>query len=148
PINEIVSFQIVLPISIGIQLIDEYRPAFAAVTIQVALAVTVQVEAACHPRPLDRRFPDAGVHRFALPNDVARQTNIDRNQSSHRSGPYKGRKDGANWINMTRTIVINAAIVTALRILVLPLLERGNLRAATGQPAGPALTSVSCRRRR
>jgi len=42
---------------------------------------------------------------------------------------------------MTRMIATNAAIVTALRILVFHLLERGNLRAATGQPAGPALAS-------
>ena len=90
--NEVVSPEMALPIPIGIQLIDKYGSTFAAVTIQVTLAVTVQVETACHPRPFDRRFPNAGVHRFALPNDVARQTNIDRNQSSHHSGPYKAGK--------------------------------------------------------
>jgi hypothetical protein len=146
--NEVVSTEMALPIPIGIQLIDKHGSTFAAVAIQVTLAVTVQVETARHPRSFDRRFPNAGVHCFVLPNDVPRQTDIDRNQSSHHSGPYEGRKDGANWINVTRTIVTNAAIVTTLSILVLPLLERGNLRAATGQPAGPALASVSCRRRR
>src|SRR6476660_5339479 len=145
--NEVVSSQMALPIPIRIQLIDKHGSTLATVAIQVTLAVTVQVETACHPRPFNRRFPNAGVHRFPLPNDVARQTNIDRNQSCHHSRPYRSRKDGANWINVTRTIVTNPAIVTTLRILV-PLLERGNLRAAIGQPTGPALASVSCPRRR
>jgi hypothetical protein len=45
-------------------------------------------------------------------------------------------------------IVTNAAIVTTLRIPVLHLLERGNLRAAIGQPAGPGPTSINYRQRR
>jgi hypothetical protein len=83
PINEVVSSQMALPIPIGIHLIDKYRPAFAAMTIQVTLSVTVDVEPAHHARALNGRLPDAGMNRLALPGDVARQAHIDRKQESH-----------------------------------------------------------------
>ena len=77
PIDEVVSSQLVLPIPIGIHLIDKYRPAFAAMTGQVPLSVAVYVEPAHHARALDRRLPDAGMDRPALPGHVARQAHID-----------------------------------------------------------------------
>ena len=77
PIDEVVSSQLVLPIPIGIHLIDKYGPAFAAVAGQVPLSVAIYVESAHHARALDRRLPDAGMNRLALPSDVARQAHID-----------------------------------------------------------------------
>ena len=77
PINKIASPQMVLPIAIGIHLIDKYGPAFAAVAGQVTLSVAVYIEPAHHARAPDRRLPDAGVNRPALPGHVARQAHID-----------------------------------------------------------------------
>ena len=77
PIGEVVSSQLVLPIPIGIHLIDEYGPAFAAVAGQVPLSVAVYVEPAYHARALNRRLPNGGMDCLALPSDVARQAHID-----------------------------------------------------------------------
>ena len=77
PMDEVVSSQLVLPIPIGIHLIDKYGPAFAAVTGQVPLSVAFYVESAYHARALDRRLPNGGMDRLALPSDVARQAHID-----------------------------------------------------------------------
>ncbi len=77
PVDEVVSSQLVLPIPIGIHLIDKYRPAFAAVAGQVPLSVAVDVEPAHHARTLNRRLPDGGMDGLALPVNVARQAHID-----------------------------------------------------------------------
>ena len=51
---------------------------------------------------------------------------------------YPNKKDGANWISVTRTIVTNAAIVTALRSSPYPPLrsilcsERGGILMLQG----------------
>jgi hypothetical protein len=67
----------VLPIPIGIYLIDKYGPVFAAMARQVSLSVAVYVETAYHARAFNRRLPYAGMDRLVLPGDVARQPNID-----------------------------------------------------------------------
>ena len=50
-VNEVISSKVVLPVPIGIHLIDEHSPTFAAVTGQVTLSVAVYVEPAHHARP-------------------------------------------------------------------------------------------------
>ena len=76
-VGEVVSAQLVLPIAIGIDLIDEQGPALAAVAGQVPLSVAVDVETAHHARAFDRHLPDSRVHGLALPREVARQADID-----------------------------------------------------------------------
>ena len=77
PIGEILSTQLILPIAIGVDLIDEHGPVLAAMASQVPLSVAVDVEPAHHARAFNRRLPDGGVHGLALPRDVPRQTDID-----------------------------------------------------------------------
>src|ERR1700743_859927 len=95
PVDEIISPQLVLPIAIGIHLVDKNRAAFAAVAVQVPLSVTVYVKAAYHAWALNRRFPDTGMNRPALPGDVARQAHIDGKQASH---PVFQRRSPISWI--------------------------------------------------
>jgi hypothetical protein len=71
-VSEAGSTQLVLPISMGIVLIDQYGPVFAAMARQVSLSVAVYVETAYHARAFNRRLPNASIDRLALPGDVAR----------------------------------------------------------------------------
>ena len=76
--------QLLLPVAIRLDLVDEDRALFTAVTAPIALSVALDVEPIDAPRSLDRIFPDARVHGPAAPLDVARKTDIDGKQSSHR----------------------------------------------------------------
>jgi len=56
---------------------------------QIALPVTVNVEPPHHPPALHRLLPDRGADRPPLPRDVARQSDIDREQACHRFHPHR-----------------------------------------------------------
>jgi hypothetical protein len=58
-------------------LIDKYGPPFATVAVQISLSVTVYIKPAHHARALNWDFPNGGMHRLALPGDIARQADID-----------------------------------------------------------------------
>ena len=77
PIGKVVSTQLVLPIAIRIDLIDEDGPVLAAVAGQVPLSVAVDVESAHCALAFNRRLPNGGADGFALPRDVAWQAHID-----------------------------------------------------------------------
>ena len=81
--NEVRSTEMLLPVAIGLVLIDEHGPLLAAMTRGITLAVAIDVEPPHLARPLDRRLPDAGMDRPALPGDVARQADIDGQQTCH-----------------------------------------------------------------
>ena len=82
-ISEVVAAKLSLPIAVRIDLIDEDRAMLAAMPLQIALTIPVDVEPPHHSTALNRRFPDSGVDSFALPRDVAREPNIDRKQARH-----------------------------------------------------------------
>ena len=72
-----------LPVAVGVELVDEHGALLAAVARQVALSVTVDVELAGHARPVDRTFPDPGVDGSALPLDVLGQADVQGEQRCH-----------------------------------------------------------------
>jgi hypothetical protein len=74
-----------LPVAVGLELIDEHRALLAAVPVEIALAVAVDVQPAHHDRPVDRSLPDPGVDGASLPADVLRQADVDRQQGRHGS---------------------------------------------------------------
>ena len=80
PGDEVVAPQLALPVAVGIELVDEHRAHLAAVPAQIALAIAVDVQAAHHPRPVDRVLPHRRVHRAALPHHVPRHAHVDRDQ--------------------------------------------------------------------
>src|SRR5215469_15617502 len=82
-IGKVVSTELVLPITIRFDLVDKDGPMFAAMTRQISLAVSIDVEPPHHPPALDRCLPDGGVDGFPLPFDVAWQADIYRKQAGH-----------------------------------------------------------------
>ena len=82
-VNEVVAAKLSLPVAIGLDLIDEDRAMLAAMAGEIALAIPVEVEPPRHPGALNRRFPDAGMDRSALPGDIAREPDIERKQARH-----------------------------------------------------------------
>jgi hypothetical protein len=50
---------------------------------QVALAVSVQIQPADPTAATDRILPDRGVHGATLPLDVARKSDVHRQQPGH-----------------------------------------------------------------
>src|SRR5215510_5038579 len=75
-IGKVVSTELVLPITIRLDLVDKDCPVFAAMPRQISLAVSIDVEPTCHPPALNGHLPDGGVDGFALPLDVAWQAHI------------------------------------------------------------------------
>src|SRR5262249_33832426 len=81
--HEVLAPELSFPIAIGIDLIDENGPVLAAVTLQISLAVAVDVQLPDFAAPVDRVLPHGRVHALAFPFDVARQTDVHREQLRH-----------------------------------------------------------------
>ena len=75
-VAEVVSAEVLLPVLIGLDLIHQDGSLLAAVAVQVALAVTVDVEPPDHLRAGYRVLPHPGADSSALPWHVARQPDI------------------------------------------------------------------------
>jgi hypothetical protein len=73
-----------LPVMVRSDLIDEDRAMLAAMRGEIALCVAVDVQAAHPAPPGDRALPDGGADGPVAPSHVARQADIDREQSSQR----------------------------------------------------------------
>src|SRR5262249_11352878 len=69
-----------LQITVRFDLVYETRAMLAAMPGKVALAVSVEIQAAGPAAPPHRILPDRGVYGAALPLDVARQSDINRQQ--------------------------------------------------------------------
>ena len=82
-VSEVAAAKLSLPIAVRIDLINEDRAMLAAMALQIALAIAVDVEPPRHATALHGRFPDSGVDSLALPRDVAREPDIDRKQARH-----------------------------------------------------------------
>ncbi len=81
--DEVRSRQLLLPVAIGLELVDEDGAVFAAVTRQVALTVSFQIQAACAAAAAHAVLPDRRVHDATVPLDVSGKANVYREQSSH-----------------------------------------------------------------
>jgi hypothetical protein len=69
---EVVAPQVLLPIAVGLDLVDHDGPMLAAVPDRIALAVAVHLPASHPARAGYGTFPDAGVDGPALPRHVLR----------------------------------------------------------------------------
>src|SRR5262249_54019145 len=83
-VREVAASQLLLPVPIGLDLVGEDRALLAAVAAEVTLPVALDVESPDAATTRDRILPDAGVHGPPAPFDVARQTDVDGEQTSHR----------------------------------------------------------------
>jgi hypothetical protein len=81
--GEVAAAELALPVSIGIDLVDEDGPVLAAVSGEISLCVAVDVEPPDHAPALNRFFPDACVDRLSAPRNIARETHIYRKEARH-----------------------------------------------------------------
>src|SRR5579863_9053880 len=65
--SKIVAAQKTLPVMVRIHLVDEYGTVLPAVTGEIGLRITIDIELAHHSPTRNRRFPDCGSDRFAVP---------------------------------------------------------------------------------
>ena len=84
---EVVTTEELLPVPVGLDLVDEHGALLPAVPCEVALPVAVDVEAPHHPRPVDRALPHAGVHGAAAPGHVLRHPDVEGQQGRHQAPP-------------------------------------------------------------
>ena len=81
---QVVPTQLCPPVLIRLVLVHQHGPIRPAMATQIALAVTVDIQGADQLWPLDRIFPDPGVHHPAAPGHILGQSDIDRQQPAHR----------------------------------------------------------------
>jgi hypothetical protein len=86
PIDEVASSQLVLPVAIRVDLIDEDGALLTAVPGEISLAVAVHVELANATRAADGILVDAREHGLPLPRHLLGQADVDRQQGAHRTG--------------------------------------------------------------
>ena len=70
--------ELILPVAIRFDLVDEDGSLLTSVPGQIALTVPVQIELADSTTATHRSLPDPGVHGTTLPRDVARESYVHR----------------------------------------------------------------------
>ena len=74
--SKVTAAQNALPVMVRIHLVDEDSAVLPAVTFQVGLRITVDIELAHQPPSINWSFPDGRSDRFAVPCHVARKADI------------------------------------------------------------------------
>ena len=82
--HEIRPPKILRPVAVGFELVDHDRTLLAAMALEVSLAVAIEIQPAGDNPPHHRRLPDRRPDSPALPRDVLRKSDIDRNDDTHR----------------------------------------------------------------
>jgi hypothetical protein len=75
-VDEISPFQLLLPIAVGFNLINEDGSMLTSMPGQVALTISLEIQAADATSATHCILPDAGVDSAAFPRDVARKPNV------------------------------------------------------------------------
>jgi hypothetical protein len=81
--DEVGPLQLLLPVAVRFNLVGVDRALLTPMAGQVALPVSVEIQPADAAAARQRILPDRGVHRATLPRDVARESDVYREQSSH-----------------------------------------------------------------
>ena len=76
--NEAGPLQVLLPIAIRFNLVDEDGALLTTISGQVALTISLQIQPADPTGAMHWILPDRGVHSTTLPLDVARKSDIHR----------------------------------------------------------------------
>ena len=77
---EVVAAELLLPVLVRLNLVHEHRAMLATVAGQVALPVTINVEAPHLLRAANRPLPDRRVHGLAVPVQILRHPHVHRQQ--------------------------------------------------------------------
>ena len=129
-VGEIVAIEKLLPVAVGLDLVDEHGTVDAAVAVQVALPVAVDVEATDPPPTLDGVLPDARVDGPALPLDIARHADV------HRQQPTSGDSHSVRSIRPLLALHVRA------RHAYLTILPRDRTDTLTSQRRSPGRGSA------
>ncbi len=78
PVDEVGPLQVLLPMAIRFDLVDEDSAVLAPMSGQVALTISGQVQPRDPAGAAHRILPDPGVHGAPLPLDIARKSDVDR----------------------------------------------------------------------
>ncbi len=81
---EIRALEEIRPVSIRVELIHHHGTLFAAVSGEIGLTITNEIETTGKHPTLDRAFPDRGPDWLATPGHVARHAHIDRDNPGHK----------------------------------------------------------------
>lgn len=95
PERQVIAAELLPPVPVGLQLVDEYGTDVTAMTGQVSLAVSVDIQPSHHPRAVHGGFPGSGVDGPALPGHILRHADVHGQQRRHR-GPPAGWPNGDN----------------------------------------------------
>ena len=76
--DEVGPLELILPVAIRFDLVDEDGSLLTPVAGQIALTVSVQIEPADSTTATHRSLPDPGVYGTTLPRDVARKSDVHR----------------------------------------------------------------------
>jgi hypothetical protein len=87
-VAEVVGPEVLLPVPVGLDLVDQHGPLLAAVALRVALAVAVDVEPPDHRPARHRVLPYPRVDGLVLPGHVFRQADVHRQQHRDLSVPF------------------------------------------------------------
>jgi hypothetical protein len=74
--SKIVAAQKALPVMVRIHLVDEYGAVLPAVTGEIGLRITIDIEPAHHSPSINWRFPDGRSDSLTVPCHVARKADI------------------------------------------------------------------------
>src|SRR5262249_32903329 len=88
-VDEVVAAELLLPVPVRCDLVDQHRALLAAVAREIALSVAIDVQPPHHPRALDRLLPDPGVHRDTAPGHVAREADVHRKELRQRCALFR-----------------------------------------------------------
>src|SRR6516165_3657979 len=82
-VDEVGPLQLLLPVAIRFDLVDEDGSLLTPVADQVALTVSFQIQPADPTAATHRILPDRSVYSATLPLDITRKSDIHRQQSRH-----------------------------------------------------------------
>src|SRR6516164_8967698 len=82
-VDKVGPLQVLLPVAIRFDLVDEDGLLLTAVANQIALPVSFQIQPAYPTAASHRILPDRGVYGATLPRDITRKSDIHRQQSRH-----------------------------------------------------------------
>jgi hypothetical protein len=81
---QIIAAEVRPPVVEGLALVDHHGAILAAVTVEIALPVAIDVEPPHHDRTLHRSLVDPGADRLTVPVNVSGHSDVDRHQGSQR----------------------------------------------------------------
>lgn len=144
-VDEVGPIQLVLPVAIRFDLVDEDGSLFTPVPGQVALTVSLEVQPADPTATTHRILPDRGAHGATVPLDVARKSHIHRQQSSHGAARRRGQSCAANTCARACPYGKKPAFspfAQAVRCSGLPISQSGRQRSSTARRSRRSSSTV------